>query len=125
MFIDLALFVVIVLILVALSLNVAKTLMVKQSLDDFSKELMRAAEVSGEIGAATDKRQELLESDLGIKPKVTWGQPRGRINLNKPIALSASVQTEVGIGGFLKLPIELTSKASGYSEVYWKNETNP
>jgi hypothetical protein len=124
MYIDLSLFVVIVLVLLALSINVAKVLMVKQSLDDFSKELVRTAEVNGEIGHWTDEREEALKRDLGISPEITWEQPRGRIDLNEKIALHLSADTEVGIGGYLKLPLELKSSATGYSEVYWKNETS-
>jgi hypothetical protein len=122
MHIDLALFVVIILVLIALVLNVSKVMMVKQSLDDFSKELIRTAEVAGELGHETDTRQELLKSDLGIKPAISWDQPRGKINLNKPISVRLKLETEIGISGFLKLPIVLQSAATGYSEVYWKSE---
>lgn len=84
----------------------------------FSSELIRTAELNGEVGAETRKRQEELEKTLGIKPTVVWDRT-GKYNLNETISLTLTLGTDVKFPLFRSY-LTLTKKATGTSEVYHK-----
>ena len=92
----------------------------KQQLDVFATELVREAEISGRVGAETDRREESLIEKTGLEPDISWSQ-EGRIQLNKDVSVTLTYETNIGLfGKFGSFPVTLRAEASGKSEVYWK-----
>lgn len=69
-YVDVAVLVLCVMLVLALSLRVLPVFIAKQQLDAFATELMREAEVSGRIGTETDRRAAALREKTGIDPQI-------------------------------------------------------
>ena len=81
---------------------------------------VREAEISGRVGAETDRREESLIEKTGLEPDISWSQ-EGRIQLNKDVSVTLTYETNIGLfGKFGSFPVTLRAEASGKSEVYWK-----
>lgn len=118
--IDVVVMVLAVMMVIALSLRVLPVFIAKIQLDNFADELIREAEVSGRVGSETTARYERLCENTGLSPVVTWSQT-GNIQLNREVTVTLTYEVDIGLfGGFASFPIELTSKATGKSEVYWR-----
>ena len=119
-YIDVVVMVLAVMMVIALSLRVLPVFIAKIQLDNFADELIREAEVSGRVGAETTARYERLCENTGLSPAVTWSQT-GNIQLNREVTVTLTYEVDIGLfGGFASFPIELTSRATGKSEVYWR-----
>lgn len=106
---------VVIFLLVLMAINI----MYKEyQLHIFSSELVRTAELYGEVGEETTRRQKELEKSLGIQPTVKWSRV-GKYNLNEEINLNLSLKTNIKIP-FFKSSITLNKNATGTSEVYRK-----
>ena len=92
---------------------------VQNQLDYFANELVRTAEIEGQIGSATTARAAKLRETTDINPTISWNKS-GRIQLNNEFTVTLKCKVDIGFGGFGNFPITLESKASGKSEVYWK-----
>ena len=118
--VDVAVLVLSLFLVLALSLRVLPVFIAKQQLDTFATELMREAEVSGRIGAETDRRAAVLRERTGIAPQISWSHS-GRIQLNQEVTVTLTLQKDIGLfGDFGSFPVTLRSQATGKSEVYWK-----
>ncbi len=119
-YIDVCVLVVSAMLVVAFALQVLPVFTVKQQLDTYATELVREAEITGNVGAETTRREQELNEDMGITPTVEWSQT-GHIQLNEQIEVTVSLVKDIGLfGGFGSFPVSLSAKASGKSEVYWK-----
>lgn len=119
-YVDVAVLVLCVMLVLALSLRVLPVFIAKQQLDTFATELMREAEVSGRIGTETDRRAAVLRERTGIAPQISWSHS-GRIQLNQEVTVTLTLQKDIGLfGDFGSFPVTLRSQATGKSEVYWK-----
>jgi len=119
-YIDVVVMVLAVMMVIALSLRVLPVFIAKIQLDNFADELIREAEVSGRVGSETTARYERLCESSGLTPTVTWSQT-GSIQLNREVTVELHYEVNIGLfGEFGSFPIELTSKATGKSEVYWR-----
>lgn len=119
-YVDVAVLVLSLFLVLALSLRVLPVFIAKQQLDTFATELMREAEVSGRIGAETDRRAAVLRERTGIVPQISWSHS-GRIQLNQEVTVTLTLQKDIGLfGDFGSFPVTLRSQATGKSEVYWK-----
>lgn len=119
-YIDLVILVLIAIMIMAMSMNVFTVYMKKQKVDTFATELMRIAEISGQVGSATSQKEAALRSNLGINPSVSWSKS-GRIQLNEDISVTVTLSTDLGLfGNFRSFPVTLKGTASGKGEVYWK-----
>lgn len=112
-------------LVIALAVKVFPVFIVKHQLDTYAAELCRTAEIAGEIGTETTKRAEELKSETGITPVVTWSPSyipgTNRVQLNQKIDVTLKYEVSIGILGSMgSFPIELTARATGRSEVYWK-----
>ena len=106
--------------MLALCVQVLPVFVKKQQLDVFATELVREAEISGRVGAETDRREESLIEKTGLEPDISWSQ-EGRIQLNKDVSVTLTYETNIGLfGKFGSFPVTLRTEASGKSEVYWK-----
>lgn len=119
-YIDIAVLVLCVMLVLALAVKILPVFIAKQQLDTFATELCREAEISGRIGGETSRREAVLREKTGLSPQVSWSDS-GRIQLNEEVTVQLTYRYELGLfGGFGSFPITLRAAATGKSEVYWK-----
>lgn len=119
-YIDIAVLVLCVMLVLALAVKLLPVFIAKQQLDTFATELCREAEISGRIGGETSRREAVLREKTGLSPQVSWSDS-GRIQLNEEVTVQLTYRYELGLfGGFGSFPITLRAAAIGKSEVYWK-----
>lgn len=119
-YVDVAIIVLVAMLCIALVVQVAPVFVVKNQLDTFASELIREAEITGRVGSETSSRANELKSQLGITPTISWSKT-GRLQLDTDITVTCTMTVNIGLfGGFGSFLIELTARASGKSEVYWK-----
>lgn len=107
-------------LVLALAVRVLPVYIAKQHLDTYAVELVREAEIVGQVGAETDRRAAVLSENTGLDPDIRWSKT-GRIQLNEEITVTLTSEMDIGLfGGFGSFPITLTAEATGKSEVYWK-----
>lgn len=119
-YVDVAVIVLAAMLCIALVVQVAPVFVAKSQLDTFASELIREAEIVGRVGSETSSRATELESQLGITPAISWSKT-GCLQLDTDVTVTCTMTMNIGLfGGFGSFPIDLTAKASGKSEVYWK-----
>ena len=119
-YIDTVVLVLVAMMMIAMAVKIFPAYMAKQKVDTFATEIIREAEIAGQVGSATSTEEERLREDLGIDPNVSWSK-KGRIQLNEEVSVTVTLEVDIGLfGDFGSFPITLRSDASGKSEVYWK-----
>jgi hypothetical protein len=119
-FVDVAVVVLSIMMVLALVVRVAPVFIEKQQLDTFASELCRTAEIAGRVGPETSAKETQLESDTGLNPTIQWSNS-GDIQLNQEFTVTLTMTTNIGLfGNFASFPITLKAKAKGVSEVYHK-----
>lgn len=119
-YIDIVILILCAMLVLALAVKVFPVYIAKQQLDTFATELIREAEITGQVGIETSRREQYLREKIGITPDISWSK-RGKIQLNEEITVTLFYRTNIGLfGGFGSFPITLRADASGRSEVYWK-----
>ncbi|MFQ9635603.1 MULTISPECIES: DUF4320 family protein [Eisenbergiella] len=107
-------------LVLALAVRVLPVYIAKQRLDTFATELVREAEITGNVGSETERRAAVLREKTGIDPEITWST-EGKIQLNEEVTVTLTLPKEIGLfGRFGSFPVTLQSQATGKSEVYWK-----
>ncbi len=109
------------LLVIALAINLFPVFMKKQQLNTFATELVREAEMSGR----TDLSEcvERLKGQTGLNPQIIWDcdyYSGKKVQLNGDIMVILKDKTDIGFFSFGSFPIEITAKASGKSEIYYK-----
>ncbi len=112
-------------LVIALAVKVFPVFIVKHQLDTFANELCRTAEIAGCVGNEATARAQELKEQTGLNPQITWLTSyitgTNRVQLNGSITVILKHTENIGLfGSFGSFPIELTAKATGRSEVYWK-----
>ncbi len=119
-YIDIVVLILCVMLVIALATKVLPVYVAKQKIDTFASELVRVAEIAGEVGNETSRTEEYLINTTGIRPNISWSD-YGRIQLNNEIKVTVTYIVDIGLfGEFGSFPITLRSEAMGRSEVYWK-----
>lgn len=123
-YIDTIVIVLATMFVIALAVRVFPVFIAKNQLNTYANEIMRTAEISGIIGTETNARAYELKEQIGIEPSISWeanyiGGTK-KIQLNDEITVTVKQVVDIGFFSFGSFPIELTSKATGRSEVYWK-----
>lgn len=119
-YIDVAVIVFCVMLVIALGVRIFPVFITKIQLDNFADELVREAEISGRVGSETTARQRVLEEKTGLYPAVSWSSS-GNIQLNEEVTVTVTLQKDIGLFGRLgSFPVTIRARASGKSEVYWK-----
>ena len=119
-YIDVAVLILCVMLVLALSVKILPVFIAKQQLDTFATELIREAEIAGRVGSETDRREQALREQTGLNPDISWSRT-GRIQLNQEVTVTVTYETNIGLfSGFGSFPITLRADAVGKSEVYWK-----
>ncbi len=117
--IDLAIVMWIFMILMVLLLNFLPVFVIKMELGNFADEIVRVAEIEGEVGSATNERIEKMIVQTGLNPTINWSKT-GTIEINETIECELSYETDIGFYGVGSYPVTLWAKASGRGERYWK-----
>lgn len=119
-YIDTLILVVVAILILAFAMQLFEVYMTKQKVDTFATELMRVAEISGQVGSETTAKAETLKSNLGISPSISWSRT-GRFQLNQEVTVTITLEKNLGLfGDFGSFPVTLKGVASGKGEVYWK-----
>ena len=119
-YIDVAVMVLSVFLVLALSMRLLPVFIAKQQLDTYATELCREAEISGRVGTETNRRAAVLTERTGLTPNIEWSDS-GRIQLNEEVTVRLTYRYDLGLfGSFGSFPVTLRAEASGKSEVYWK-----
>ena len=119
-YIDVAVLVLCVMLVIAMAVSVLPVFVVKNQLDTYAAELCREAEIAGQVGSETTLRAQVLTEKTGLSPAISWSKT-GKIQLNEEFTVTVAMQVDIGLfGGFGSFPITLRARASGKSEVYWK-----
>lgn len=111
--------VVLVVMVLMLFLTVAPAFIDKQQLDVYASELLRTAELSGQVGEETSEMESKLNDRTGLEPRVSWSKT-GKIQLGEEIIVTCTIQKDLGFGNLGSFPVTLQSRQTGRSEVYWK-----
>lgn len=110
-----------ILIVIAFVVTIMPVFTTKQQLDIFATEIVREAEIRGST-SVSDRINE-MEEQTGLNPDVDWDCDyfSGRkVQLNGDISVTLTETVDIGFFSFGSFPIDLTAKATGKSEVYYK-----
>lgn len=119
-YIDVTVLVLIGMLILAFTMKVYPVYVTKTNLDTFANELVREAEISGRVGTETTQRQRILEERTGLHPSVSWSRS-GNIQLNEEVTVTVKIREDIGLfSTFGSFPVELTARATGKSERYFK-----
>ena len=119
-YIDVVVLILCAMLVIALAVKVFPAYIAKQRVDTFATELVREAEIAGQVGSETSRRQQLLVEQTGISPEVSWSRT-GKIQLNEEISVVVIYRMDIGLfGEFGSFPVTLRGEAMGKSEVYHK-----
>lgn len=118
-YIDVVVLILCAILVIALAVKVLPVYVAKHNLDTYATELVREAEIAGQVGSTTTTRAAILSERLGISPTVSWSRT-GRIQLNEEVTVTCRITMDIGFGGLGSFPVELVAQATGKSEVYWK-----
>ena len=118
-YIDVCVLILCAMLVIALAIEVLPVYIMKQQLGTYAVELVREAEITGQVGSETAARAAVLSERLGIEPDVQWSKT-GHIQLGEEVTVTVTLNMDIGFGGLGSFPIELRARASGKSEVYHK-----
>lgn len=119
-YIDVTVLVLIGMLILAFTMKVYPVYVTKTNLDTFANELVREAEISGRVGTETTQRQRILEERTGLHPSVSWSRS-GNIQLNEEVTVTVKIRKDIGLfSTFGSFPVDLTARATGKSERYFK-----
>lgn len=120
-YIDVAIGLFCILIVVAFAVSFLPVFTVKQQLDLFANEIVREAEIRGSTNVSERIRD--LREQTRLNPEIQWQcdyLSGKRIQLNGDIEVVVRDRVDIGFFIFGSFPIELQAKATGKSEVYYK-----
>lgn len=97
----------------------------KVQLNNFAKEIVREAQITGEIDKDIDKKIKNLEDNLVKPDKIIWDNKyitgTKKVQLNEEIKVRVEKTIDIGFFDFGRFPVPLYGSHSGRSEVYWRN----
>lgn len=123
-YIDTVVIVISAMLVIAFAVKVFPVFVAKNQLNTYANEVMRTAEISGRVGTELSIKTENLKEQTGISPAISWQanyiSGTNKVQLNDEITVTVTKTVDIGFFSFGSFPIELKSKATGRSEVYWK-----
>ncbi len=120
-YIDAAVGVLCLMLVVALAMITFPVFLKKQQLDSFAGEIVRQAEITGSTNVSGRIAQ--LKQETGLDPQIQWDcdyYSGCKVQLNGDIEVTLTQRVDIGFFVFGSFPIDLKAKASGKSEVYYK-----
>lgn len=82
-YIDVAVLVLCAMLVIALAVKVFPVYIQKQQLDTFATELIREAEIAGQVGGETNLREQLLREKTGLSPAWNGLKPAESSSMRK------------------------------------------
>ena len=123
-YIDAVIAILIISLMVAFGIRIYPVFIAKNNLDKFASEVVREAEITGEIGSSVQNRIDKLKKNLGNIDSIEWKAKKiygtNKIQLGDSIEVTVKKEVNIGFFDFGSFPINLQGKDSGVSEVYWK-----
>lgn len=114
----------IVALLVGLVINVLPVIIAKSQLNHYANEIVRIAEISGEVGQDVDNEIEKLNKSIAEPDKIEWSTKyingTNKVQLNEEIKVTVKKTMDLSFFDFASFPVPLVSNATGRSEAYWK-----
>ena len=83
-FVDVCVLVLAIAMVLALVVRIAPVFVAKQNLDVFADELVRTAEINGQVGSATSAKAADLREQTGLDPNISWSDT-GKIQLGNEV----------------------------------------
>ena len=83
-FVDVCVLVLAIAMVLALVVRIAPVFVAKQNLDVFADELVRTAEINGQVGSATSAKAADLREQTGLDPNISWSAT-GKIQLGNAV----------------------------------------
>lgn len=120
-YIDIAIGILCLLLVVALAVSFFPVFTTKQQLDLFAAEIVREAEITG--GTNVSARIHTLRQQTGLDPQIEWNCDYfsgSRVQLNGDISVTLTDTVDIGFFIFGPFPVQIRARASGKSEVYHK-----
>lgn len=120
-YIDVALGVFILMLVIAFAVSFLPVFTAKQQLDIFATEIVRQAEIVG--GTNVPDRISDMKAQTGRNPHIRWDcdyYSGSKVQLNGDIEVTLTDTVDIGFFIFGSWPIEIRAKATGKSEVYYK-----
>lgn len=112
-FVDVCVLVLAIAMVLALVVRIAPVFVAKQNLDVFADELVRTAEINGQVGSATNAKAADLREQTGLDPNISWSET-GKIQLGNEVEVTLTTTVNIGLfGEFASFPVTLTAKATG------------
>ena len=113
-----------VFLLLALAISVFGVINRSMKLHSMAAELVRYAEVRGQVDSAVYTELDRLERVTGVDVDctITADYIRGtsRVQFGDNVSVHLEYDTYFGVGGLLSVPITLKTTVAGRSELYWK-----
>lgn len=120
-YIDIAVGILCLMLVVGLTVSLFPAFLAKQRLDHFAVEIVRQAEIIGSTDVEGRIRE--LEEESGMYPDIGWDceyYEGNKVQLNGSIAVTLEDTVDIGFFQFGSFPIVIKARASGRSEVYYK-----
>ena len=86
-FVDVCVLVLAIAMVLALVVRIAPVFVAKQNLDVFADELVRTAEINGQVGSATSAKAADLREQTGLDPNISWSDT-GKIQLGNEVEVT-------------------------------------
>ena len=124
-YIDVAVITMTVVLALSVIISILPVFVAKYALDLFANEILREAEISGATGTAGyAARYAQMSEQTGLSPSVSFSGTQygrgNRVQLGGNITVTARVTVHIGTGYVGRIPINLTARCTGKSEVYYK-----
>ncbi|MDU4843962.1 MAG: DUF4320 family protein [Clostridium sp.] len=111
-------------LMIAFAVNVYPVFVAKSQLNHFANEIVREAEVTGQIGDSVNSRTDKLKKELIEVDSIKWDAKyisgTKKIQLNDSINVTLEKKMNIGFFTFGSFPINVQAKDSGFSEVFHK-----
>ena len=108
-FVDVCVLVLAIAMVLALVVRIAPVFVAKQNLDVFADELVRTAEINGQVGSATNAKAVDLREQTGLDPNISWSDT-GKIQLGNEVEVTLTTTVNIGLfGEFASFPVTLTA----------------
>lgn len=110
-------------LVISFAIKLYPVFVAKNELKTFADEIMRVAEVSGQVGNEVYREIDVMRNQTKLDPSIEWSSnyfSGTRVQLGERIQVTCTESVDIGFFTFGSIPITITSKASGRSEVYWK-----
>ena len=123
-YIDAVIVILVSALMIAFAVNVYPVFVAKSQLDHFANEIVREAEVTGQIGDSVNSRINKLKKELVDVDSIKWDAKyisgTKKIQLNDSINVTLEKKMNIGFFTFGSFPINVQAKDSGFSEVFHK-----